>query len=211
MLTRINRPLALFLVAALLSGCAAMSPGERYVPPPAGSTYTSEFRDTGSYGNSRSDVSGQIVAHDWNGTMATGFQGAQSTLIVLPTGAFAAVVARDGKPMTSWDPPAVWEFPLQVGKAWTKQYKFKIHAQNSEMQFETRQVVEAYEEVKVPAGTFKAFRVRSSDTLGNENVQWLAPELGMFVKTVLRRTDKAPQGAGTRETELKAISLKRSN
>jgi hypothetical protein len=210
MLTRINRLHAL-LLAALLSGCAAMSPGDRYVPPPVGTTYTSEFRDTGSYGSSRSDVSGQVVAYDWNGATVTGFQAPQSTLIVLPSGAFVGLVGRDGKMMTSWDPPAVWEFPLEVGKGWTKQYKLKLHAQNSELSFETRQVVEAYEEVKVPAGTFKSFRVRTSDTLGNENVQWFAPELGMFVKTVLRRTDKAAQGAGTRETELKAVSSKRSN
>ena len=210
MLATIYRSLALVALAALLSACAAM-PGERYVAPPAGMTYTSEYRDSGSYGAGRSDVSGLVVARDWNGTSVTGFQTAQNTLLMMPNGAFIGMVAPDGKMISSWEPYAVWEFPLQVGKSWTKQYKMKLHAQNREVPFETRQNVEAYEDVVVPAGTFKAFRVRTSDTLGNENVQWFAPEVGMFVKATLRRTDQSPQGAGVRESEMKTLSLKRAS
>lgn len=72
-------------------------------------------------------------------------------------------------------------------------------------------MVEAYEDVKLPAGTSKTFRVRTSDTLGNENVQWFAPELGLFVKTTMRRTDKHAQGVGTRDAELTAINVKKAN
>jgi hypothetical protein len=61
----------------------------------------------------------------------------------------------------------------------------------------------------VPAGTFKAFKVTSSDTLGNENVVWFSPELGLFLKQTLRRTEKHPAGAGTRETELVSQTIRK--
>jgi hypothetical protein len=95
-----------------------------------------------------------------------------------------------------------WELPLEVGKKWTRKYSFTIHAANRTLAIEDAQVVEAYEDVSVPAGTFKAWRVRSTDNLGNENTQWYAPDLGVFVKQSLRRTAKNAAGAGTRDIEL---------
>jgi len=174
MFATLHRALAPLSLAALLSACAAVAPGDHYVAPAAGMSFTSAYRDSGSFGTGKSEV-----------------------------------LAPDGKMAISWEPATVWDFPLTVGKSWTKQYKATFRAQNREVPFETKQVVEAYEDVVVPAGTFKAFRVRSSDTLGNENVHWFAPEVGIFVKTSLRRTDKNALGTGTRETELQ--TLKRSS
>jgi hypothetical protein len=205
MLSRLQRALAPLSIAALLSACAAVPAGDHYVPPPIGMTYTSQYQDTGSFGNGKSDVPGQVAARDWNGTPVIAFQGAQGALLMLPKGEFVAVTGPDGKPQISWDPPTVWEFPLVVGKTWKKQYKVTFHAQNREVPFEATQAVEAYEDIVVPAGTFKAFRVRTSDTLGNENVQWFAPDLGMFVKTSMHRTDKNALGAGTRDTEMQTF------
>ena len=54
----------------------------------------------------------------------------------------------------------------------------------------------------MPAGTFKAFRVRTIDDAGNDNVQWFSPDLGIFIKQSLKRTAKHAQGPGTREIEL---------
>lgn len=199
------------LSLSFLAACASTPRLERYVAMPAGSTYVTSNRDSGSYGNGPSEVSGQIVQRDWQGQTLIGFQSAQGTLLVLPTGGFVGLLAADGNPTVSWSPPLHWEFPIEVGKGWTKQYKVKFHAQNREVPFETKQVVEAYEDVKVPAGTFKTFRIRTSDTLGNENVQWFAPDIGLFVKANLRRTDRHAQGAGTRASELKAVNVKRSS
>jgi hypothetical protein len=204
MLAQLQRALAPLSVVVLLSACAAVTPGERYVPPPIGMTYTSQYSDSGSFGNGKSVVAGKVVASDWNGTPVIGFQGPQGALLMLPRGEFVAVTGPDGKPQITWDPPTVWDFPLVVGKSWSKQSKVKFHANNREVPFVATQAVEAYEDVMVPAGTFKAFRVRTSDTLGNENVQWFAPDVGMFVKTSMRRTDKNAQGAGTRETEMQS-------
>jgi hypothetical protein len=102
-----------------------------------------------------------------------------------------------------------WEWPIEVGKTWTKKYTITIHATKQTIPFEVRQKVEAYEDVTVPAGTFKAFKVVTSDTLGSENINWFSPELGIFVKTTLRRTAKHPAGAGTRETELVSQTIRK--
>jgi predicted transcriptional regulator YdeE len=75
--------------------------------------------------------------------------------------------------------------------------------------YEYTQTVEAYEEVTVPAGTYMTFKVKTSNTLGDENVQWWNPDLGLFVKSKLTRTSKSAQGPGTRETEL--VSYNRGN
>ncbi|HSI53435.1 MAG: hypothetical protein ACAH21_08795 [Ramlibacter sp.] len=203
------RPLSLICVTALLSACAATSPGERYTPPPAGTTFLSTAQSTGSYGNGPSEIPGLIVQADWKGTRVTGFQTPQNTILVMDNGGFVAMLAPDGKPINTWDPPLVWEFPLEVGKTWTKKYTITMSAQNTQIPFEVRQTVEAYENLVLPAGTFKSYRVRTSDTLGNENVHWFSPEAGVFVKASLRRTDKSAQGAGTRESELKSTNLKR--
>jgi hypothetical protein len=205
MLARLQRAIAPISLAALLSACAAVSPGDHYVAPAIGTTYSSEYRDSGSFGSGKSDVPGQVKASEWKGAPVIAFQGAQGALLMLPKGEFVAVTGPDGNPQITWDPPTVWEFPLVVGKTWKKQYKITFVAQKREVPFEATQVVEAYEDIVVPAGTFKAFRVRTSDTLGNDNVQWFAPDVGMFVKTSMRRTDKNALGAGTRETELQTF------
>ena len=57
---------------------------------------------------------------------------------------------------------------------------------------------------KKAAGTFKAFRVTASDSLGNESVNWFSPDLRMFVKRDMVRTERNQQGPGRRIVELKS-------
>ncbi|NPC56134.1 hypothetical protein [Caenimonas soli] len=194
------------LVLALVAGCASAPRVDRYVAPPVGATWITQQQDSGSYGNGRFDVPGRRAQRIWEGREMIAFEGPQTTLLAMPNGNWVTVLGRDGKPALSWDPPLSWDWPLEVGKSWTRQYKVKVHPQNQETAFEARQTVEAHEEVTVPAGTFKVFRVRTSDTLGNENLQWFSPEHGIFVKQALQRTDKHVQGPGRRDSELKTFS-----
>jgi hypothetical protein len=69
--------------------------------------------------------------------------------------------------------------------------------------------VEAYEDVTVPAGTFKAFKVSSSSTLGQEDVNWFSPELGIYVKSINVRTAKNAAGPGRRGSELISQTMKK--
>ena len=55
----------------------------------------------------------------------------------------------------------------------------------------------------------KDFKVSTVNTLGDDNVLWFSPELGIFIKQMNRRTDKHPQGAGTQNIEL--LSYKRGD
>jgi hypothetical protein len=109
----------------------------------------------------------------------------------------------------SWNPPIGFEWPLEVGKTWTKSYKATIQASKRIIPFDSTWKVESYEDVTVPAGTFKAFKVSYSDTIGNETVQWMSPELGIFVKRTEKRTTKYPAGPGTRESELISQNIKK--
>ncbi len=85
--------------------------------------------------------------------------------------------------------------------------RITLHSANRTVSYELVQKVEAYESATTPAGTFKAFRVSSSDTLGNENVDWISTELGIFVKRSFRRTEKHAQGPGTRDMQVISISM----
>ena len=69
--------------------------------------------------------------------------------------------------------------------------------------------VEAYEDVVTPAGTFKAFRVATTDNQGNANTQWLSPELGIFVKQQLRRTAQHTAGPGMQDTVITSQSIRK--
>lgn len=206
-----ERPVRWKLTACLLLlalvGCAAAPRAERYVAPPLGTAYVVQQQDSGSYGNGRSETINRVVERTWEGKPAVGFQNAAATLVVQPDGSWVGMVGYDGKPLATWDPPLHWDFPLEVGKRWTKAYKVHMHPQNRVVPFEVTQVVEAYEDVTVPAGTYKAFRIRSTNTLAETTVVWFSPQLGVFVKQSLERGERNPQGPGRREAELKSYTL----
>ena len=56
--------------------------------------------------------------------------------------------------------------------------------------------------IDLKGDTFKAFKISWSESIGNENVYWLSPELGITVKSILTRTEKWPNGPGRRENQL---------
>ncbi len=196
-------------VALLSSGCALFEPrAERYVAPPLGSTWVSARRDTGSYGSGSAQVPGKRGQQTWQGKEFISFESPELTTLANPDGSWLGQV-RGATPVVTWDPPLSYDWPLEVGKTWTKNHRITIHAAKRTLAFQSTQKVEAYEDVTVPAGTFKAFKVSTSDTLGNENINWFSPDLGIFVKSSLKRTAKNAQGAGTRDIELVSQKITR--
>jgi hypothetical protein len=127
-------------------------------------------------------------------------------IVAKQTGNWIAIFSGE-KPVITWDPPLTWHWPIEVGKTWTREQRMTIHAAKATVPYTLTQKVEAYEDVTVPAGSFKAFKVSTVTSLGDENVVWLSPELGVFVKQSLKRTAKHRQGAGSRDIEL--LSYKR--
>jgi hypothetical protein len=198
------------LAAALVAGgCAMLEPkAERYVAPPVGSTWTQAQRNTGSYGTGTAQVPYKRGERMWEGKLMGTIESPQLVILATADGGWATMLSADGKPILSYEPPLDYDWPLVVGKTWTKSYKMTVHAKNQIFPFEDTYKVEAYEDVTVPAGTFKAFRISLSST-GAQDVYWFAPELGIFAKQSLRRTDKSGYGPGTRQVELVSQSIKK--
>jgi hypothetical protein len=191
----------------LIGGCALLEPkAERYVPPPLGTAWVNARHDTGSYGSGSTQVPGSRGERMWQGHGVVTFETTGGTLVAEPDGSWLGIYNGD-KPVMTWDPPLNWEWPLEVGKSWTREQRMTIHAANRTIPYVLTQKVESFEDVAVPAGTFKTFKVSTVTSLGDENLVWFSPDLGIFVKQSLRRTAKNPQGPGTREFEL--VSYKR--
>ena len=81
-------------------------------------------------------------------------------------------------------PPEDWQWPLQVGKQWSATVTWTDKGEQ-ERTFVLTGVwlVETYEEVKTPAGTFKAFKVsRREVESGASQEFWYSPEARGWVK-----------------------------
>jgi hypothetical protein len=196
-------------VAMLTGGCGLMAPkAERIVAPAPGSSYVLHRRDSGSYGTMDGQVPIKVGRRMWQGSEVTSWDGPNAGVLAQPSGNWIGIFAGD-KPMVTWDPPLGWEWPIEVGKSWTKSYRMTKHATKRTIPYVSTQKVEAYEDVTVRAGTFKAFRLTTSTTLGDENVVWYSPDLGIWVKANSRRTAKHPAGPGTRDDELVSHDIKR--
>jgi hypothetical protein len=205
---RLKTALAGVAATLLTSACALMEPSaERYVAPPVGTTWENMRRDTGSYGSGAVKVASRRGERTWQGEKVLTFEGSEVTILARPTGNWIGFFKGD-KPILTWDPPLNWEWPLEVGKTWTREQRVTIHAMKRTVPYTLTQKVEAYEDVTVPAGTFKAFKVSTVTSLGDENVVWFSPAHGVFVKQSLRRRAKHGQGPGTREFEM--VSYKRA-
>lgn len=201
-LTRIT--LCLALAASLLAGCAAPPRAESgRVDQPIGSVLVRIQKNTGSYGTGQvTQTTTRMAPRLWKGQQVAVFANTPGpTLLQLPpNGTFVGWF--DGEtPVVTFDPPSGYDWPLEVGKSWTRRYNMTIHQGNRVIPVEVKVAVEAYEEVTTPGGKFKTFRIRSVDNQGNDDVNWFSPDLGVFVKQKHTRTAVNPNGPGTRETE----------
>jgi hypothetical protein len=193
--------------AILVGGCALMEPtAESYVPPPVGTSWERMQTDTGSYGSGSSKSNGLRGERTWQGKKVMTYELANGTVFTEADGAWIGIFKGD-TPVITWDPPLNWQYPLTVGKSWTREPRITIHAAKRTIPYKEEQKVEAYEDVTVPAGTFRTFKVRSISSLGDDNLIWFSPEMGVFVKVLNTRTAKHSQGPGTRVIEL--LSYKR--
>jgi hypothetical protein len=197
--------LALVLVSG---GCATMSPKlEGWTVPPLGTTYTISQTATGSYGSGTSQITAKFDERMWEGKRMIAVVSPTAVTLSTPDGHWPAILAPDGKPIMTFEPPIGYEYPLEVGKTWNKSYRVTMGANKQTISFDSTWKVEAYEDVTVPAGTFKAFKVSYSDTTGVEALYWSSPDVTMWIKRVETRTAKFPAGPGTRETQLISFTI----
>ena len=123
-------------------------------------------------------------------------------------GACVAGLTPGGQVALRWDPPQGFEFPLEVGKTWSRSTRM-IDAKDKSIPYTTTCKVLSHEDVKVPAGTLKAFKVGCTGTLGAEDTYCFSPDLGIFAKQISTRPATHPFGAGTREAELVSQNIRK--
>jgi len=200
------------LAAAVLltSACALFEPqAERYTPPPVGTTYERDIRATGSFGKSYRESSKYVGMRQVMGrAMHVHERSTGQSSMLAAEGGWVGQFKGDA-PIFTFDPPQGVGFPFTVGKTVTRDVRLTLHGKNRVVPFKASWKVEAYEDVTVPAGTFKTFRIAYEDSLGTKGTWWNIPENGIFAKWRVRRTAKHPAGPGTQEAELLKIKLAR--
>jgi hypothetical protein len=196
-------------VTLVVAGGSAMAQKYEYAPPSPGSTVVQIRQNTGSFGNGTQTTTFRHERRTWEGKALHAIvEQETATLIQIKDGRWVATLTGNA-PLWSVDPPSGWRHPLEVGKTELSKSVMYLHQSGNSIPWEITYTVEAYEDVTVKAGTFKAFRVRQSSNLGNEDVHWWSPELKIFVKQSLKRNMRHPQGLGTREMELVSHDIRR--
>ena len=206
--------LAPIIVAATLGACAGTPEPktERWAAPPMGATWETAQRNTGSFGPDATVRMTRTADGTWKGQPAIVFTNQRGGTLKLDpaSGRWFAQSAPNGDPIVSFEPPLGWAMPLEVGKSWTMPFRMTLHTQGGRViDYELACRVEAFEKVAVPAGTFDAFRIGCRSTIDNTETFWSSPDLGVFVKTSVRRGLGTPLGAGTQETELVAQTIRK--
>ncbi len=88
----------------------------------------------------------------------------------------------DGNKMESASPCIQrFKWPLSVGKKWESKFSYTNYSRGNESyDFKTSVSILGYEDVTVPAGTFKTFRIQAG-----QETYWYAPSIGWVVKEQL--------------------------
>ncbi len=73
---------------------------------------------------------------EWGGRTVRVNEGKDITTLADPgTGGWVAQMAG-ARPLVSWDPPLGWDWPLTVGKTWTRKQVATVHATKVKINFE---------------------------------------------------------------------------
>lgn len=203
------------LATMLLAGCATTPPKvEAYKAMPIGSTWTYSQHNSGSYaaqlGGTELQVQNTVGERMWEGRKVLTFSGSQGTVVTEPepSGLWLAMLGAGDKPFLRYDPPCCYEWPIEVGRTWTKNYRLSLGTGQT-IPMDVSCKVQSYEDVVVPAGTFPAFKIACNFSRGLEDVAWFSPELGIWVKTSDGRSPSYRSGPGTQQQELISLNIKK--
>jgi len=197
--------------ALTLAGCASNVPrAERYVPPAIGASWSYRITSTGSFGSGSADVPFRVSQTEWQGRRLLRFENPNGATLQDDRVGVVAVLDRSGRAVMSYEPALTYRWPLEVGSSWTQELVIRVTSGSGAVQdlpMKTNWRVEAYEDVTVPAGTFKAWRVVMEDNFGFRQTTWSVPEtMGVFARRLSERGPNHPQGgAGTQLMELLSV------
>ncbi|MDE2613806.1 MAG: hypothetical protein KGL78_10230 [Burkholderiales bacterium] len=194
-----------------LAGCASGTPrAERYVPPAMGASWSYRITSTGSFGSGSADVPMRVSQTEWQGRRLLRFENPSGATLQDDRVGVVAVLDRNGRAVMSYEPALTYRWPLEVGRSWTEELVLRVTSGSGAVQdlpMKTNWRVEAYEDVTVPAGTFKAWRVVMEDNFGFRQTTWSVPDtMGVFARRLSERGPNHPQGgAGTQLMELLSV------
>jgi hypothetical protein len=130
--------------------------------------------------------------------------GAKLVLYDKATANWTANVREGGRELQVASPyVATYAFPLWVGKIWQSTFNYEDRERDrtfSDVPWLGRVI--AYEDVTVPAGTFKTFKVEGTDVYGVRLVVWYVPKLHTAVKSIFERLPDYYLGSGKFTSEL---------
>jgi hypothetical protein len=196
-------------IALLSTSCAIAPSASGPVISAVGSSWTFERRDTGSFGGGTTvNTTRALGERSWQGRTVRATETPQGVRLAdAQRGDWLALVKGDAT-LVTWEPSLGYDWPLTVGKSFERNFRVVNHATRQSTDIKSTMTVESYEDVTVPAGTFKAFKVRYVDSLGVEGVNWYSPDAGNWVKIQTRRNSKFPAGPGTQDLEMLSYTLK---
>ncbi len=194
------------LAASLLAVPSLAQPvADSPAATPAGTVMTFHRKSSGSLGTFDGPVVWTISHGTWEGRPAVMQMARLGGSAFDPkTHANMATLDAEGKATMVFDPPVGYQWPLQVGKTWTSKHTATTPATGRSVPLEVTWKVEAWEDVTVPAGTFKTYKVVTTNNFGEVETRWTAPGTGIVLaKRLVTRPATHPQGAG----ELEAVLL----
>ncbi|MFM1991443.1 MAG: hypothetical protein RJA99_4400 [Pseudomonadota bacterium] len=202
--TLVLAPLAAGLLAA--GGCAVApaTPSATYTPPADGATFVYRVTSTGSYGNGVTEIAMRLDRTTFEGRDAVRFTfPGGSTVNERATSAVIAIFDAQGRTTMRYDPPLGYPWPLASGKTATQEIRLAAGPSQTAMPMTANWKVEGAEDVTVPAGVFRAWRVTLVDSFGFRQTSWSVPDaLGMFARRESVRAAGHPQGPGSQTMEL---------
>jgi hypothetical protein len=196
-------------VSPVVAGGGAPPPvAEKMVVPPMGTVTTFHRKSSGSLGTFDGQVVWTYSQATWQGRPAIAFGSPQAGVSLHDPASFAQLGGLNpaGQPAIQFEPPLGIDWPLEVGKTWSTTVTQTRLPSGEKTQLTIDYKVEAWEDVSVPAGTFKAYRMSWRNNLGETEVRWLNPMEGLAtIKRQVERPATHPMGAGL----LDAVMLSR--
>ncbi len=202
-----RKTVTLMALIIFLGGCATMS-----TEPPEGVRADAGFPSPGTkWVYQTVDQSGGTAKLTYTALEEATYEGkpvyrmndGSNTLIIDKATRNWVATVRDAKERLAASPSdQMFSFPISVGKSWAAKYNY--HDRDRGLSFSDVTYswsVAAYEEVKVPAGAFKAFRLEGNNPFSSTTI-WYAPELRLIVKRVDERGPTHYLGTGKATTEL---------
>lgn len=198
---------ALAITITLASGCSTTPTALPYVATPVGTTWVSQQTSSGSFGTDTNQVTMRAGERMWEGQQVLTHESAAGTMLTRASDGFRiGFLGPDGKPQFLLSPPIGPQFPLTPGKTWTTRATMTLFPSGTAIPVESEWKVHDFEDITVPAGTFRALPFtlvdRMNGSVWNEDTYWLSTELNMVVKATQRRAATHPRGAGVRESAM---------